>query len=896
MSHLRSEKHFTFSVVMPVYNKEEYLEEAFESLERQTIGFEANIQVILINDGSTDSSPEICESICSRYPENVFYINQDNAGVSRARNEGLAHATGDFITFFDSDDIWDLNAFEVAFEFFAEHKGETDVLAIRLVHFGDITSRHVLDYKYEGISGVVDLNKHPEFVQSMIGNCFFEKASLAGLQFREDIHCAEDTLFVNEVFLEKCTCGVSADSTYRYRKIKSANTASMSRDKLRYKENNDACMLLYGASKRKLGYIAHFVSFVGLYELCWQVLAKCDGGFTEAERKQWHSIVSEILDPVNDEDICSAPWLTIAKRLCLLELKHGDGFLKSIPWDASGKWIVDGACLLSLKKFPCIVLNSMRVRGDQLVVHGVTRVTFFDEEASLRVRIGKTDRISLDLTPSPSDDQVLITGETALRAYRFSFSLPLRDVLERTVSIVWERGEGQRIALPIRCTLYGGIPINKSYSAQDEVVIQRPKVSKIKVRKRSLKTHASSEYTLIKRICSSSELGFWDKTRIVGLRVAAKLYQVFKRKPIWIFIDREYKAGDSAEALYDYARRQPSVRDVDLSFLQKKTSADYRRLKSKGSVLRPGSLRFHVKFLSAQKVLSGHHDSMVTNPFGAQGRYFADMYLFDFYNLSHGTLQGDLSAQLNRHVRPIHRFFVSSEMERDALLGDSYGYSEEEVCLSGMCRYDVYDKEKTCKKIIFMPTWRASLAGAIIPGTRERELIPDFEESDYCRAYNALINDERLLSMMRDAGYTGEFYVHPNYEKQAACFHGNDVIKVSESSADYNRALSEGALLVTDYSGISFDFAYMRKPVLYYHFDNLFNGEHSYKENYFNYDDQGFGPVCCDQSEIVTAIGDFLEQGAEMAPQFRRRADAFFAFNDRSNCERVFDVIMSESR
>lgn len=879
---------------MPVYNKEDYLEEAFESLEKQTVGFEEHIHLVLINDGSTDSSASICEAIHARYPNNVLYIDQANSGVSKARNKGLEYASGEYVTFFDADDIWDLNAFEVAKEFFSEHQEETDVLAIRLAHFGDVTSRHVLDYKYEGFSGVADLEMHPDFVQSMIGNCFFKGSALKDRRFREDIHCAEDTLFVNEIFLEKRTCGISSASTYHYRKIKSANTASMSKDKSRYEENNDVCMILYEESKNRMGYIPHFVAYVGLYELCWQVLTKCNGEFTGPERERWHSMVSKILEPVSDVDICSAPWLNLAKRLCLLKLKHGDGFLKEILWDKAGKWIVGGECLLSLKKFPCIVVNSMRVHGDCLVFHGVTRVTFFDEGADLRVRVGKTERVGLDLVPFSSADHVLITGERALKAYRFSFSLPLQDVIGHTISFIWLKGDNSQIALPIRFTLYGGIPINKSYSVQDGVIVRRPKLAKLKVERKTLRAHASSEYGLLQRIFSSSELTLKDKVRIFGLRASAKIYQLFKRKPIWIFIDREYKAGDSAEALYDYVLQQPLSRDADLNFLLKKTSADYPRLKSKGRVLRPGSFCFHVKFLSAKKVFSGHHDALVTNPFGPQGKYLADLYLFDFYNLSHGTLQGDLSAQLNRHARPIHRFFVSSEMERRALLGNSYGYSEDEVRLSGMCRYDVYDKEKTCKKIIFMPTWRASLAGKIIPGTRERELIPGFEASEYCRVYNELINDETLLAMMREAGYTGEFYVHPNYEKQAPSFRGNDVITVSESSADYNQALSEGALLVTDYSGISFDFAYMRKPVLYYQFDDLFNGKHSYQENYFSYDSQGFGPICRERSELVAAIGDLLRKGCEMDRQFRERADAFFAYDDRENCRRVFDVVVND--
>lgn len=894
MSNSCPEKRFAFSVVMPVYNKEEYLREAFESIEGQTIGFEDNVQVVLINDGSTDSSAEICERFAKKHPSNVVYINQDNKGVSAARNCGLRHTKGDYVTFFDADDIWDATVFEKARDFFSEHGGETDILAVRLVQFGDISTDHPLDYKYEKTC-VVDLNEHPDYVQPMIGNCIFSSEAVRDRAFDESLRYAEDTLFVNDLLLDKCTCGILADATYHYRKVRAANTASLNVTKARYENNNSVYLSLYNLSKERYGLVPPFIAYAALYELCWQIFVKCEDSFSEDDRRIWHETVSVLLSEITDNEICAAPWLTVAKRLCLLELKHGNVFLESIPWSKSGKWFADdGTMLLSLRKLPCIVVNSLRVRGDRLVIHGMVRSYLFGEGASLRIKVGGTDRGELGLSPFPSSDQVLITGERVLKTSRFSLSLPLQEVTGRSISIAWKMSEMRELALPIRSTLYGGLPMSKSYSVQDGVIVKRPKLAKLTVGKRTLKAHLASERRLLKSIFSSKKLSFWEKMRIAGLRASAKIYQYFKRRPIWIFIDREYKAGDSAEALYSYVLKQPIAQKVDLNFLLKKSSDDYGRLRSESTVLRPGSFRFHLKFLSAQKVFSGHHDALVTNPFGDEGRYFADMYLYDFYNLSHGTLQGDLSAQLNRHVRPIHRFFVSSEMERKALLGASYGYSEEEIRLSGMCRYDAYDKEKTCKKIIFMPTWRASLAGAIIPGTRERELISGFEESDYCRAYNSLINDERLLTAMRDAGYTGEFYVHPNYEKQVSCFHGNDIISVSDSSADYNQALSEGALLVTDYSGIAFDFAYMRKPIVYYQFDNLFDGQHSYQDSYFSYEEQGFGLVCSGQNELVSAIGDLLGSECAMSPQYQERADGFFAFSDRRNCERVLDVVLDE--
>lgn len=893
MSKVQSDKQFKFSVVMPVYNKEEYLEEAFQSLVNQTIGFEGNIQVILINDGSVDSSADICETFAQKYPMNVVYINQENKGVSSARNRGLQQIAGDYVSFFDADDIWDLDVFEKADAFFQTHSGEVDVLSVRLVQFGDITTVHPLDYKYEKTC-VVDLEERPDFIQPMIGNCIFTSDSVRGRMFDENLHFAEDTLFVNDILLEKRSCGILADAEYHYRKMRAANTASLSVKKQRYESNNSVYLSLYRMSKERYGAVCRFITILALYELCWQIFVKCEDDFTESDRLAWHEAVFELLSEINAEDIWTASWLSMDKRVCLLKLKYGEKYLQCTPWDESGNWMQGESCLFSLKKFPCIVINGMKVRGDRLVLNGVTRVTYFDENADLRVRLGDEDCVSLELAPFPPFDQTLITGEVFLKAYRFSFSLPLQDTIGQAITIVWQAGNGMGVSLPIRFTLYGGAPIGKSYSVQGDVVIRHPKQNTIKVVRKTLRAHASSEYRLLRSIFASPKLSRRDKMRISALRLTAKAYQQLKRKPIWIFIDREYKAGDSAEALYSYACKQPLAEKVDLCFLQKKSSLDYPRLKSLGTVLKPGSLRYRIKFLSAQKIFSGHHDALVTNPFGNEGNYFADMYLYDFYNLSHGTLQGDLSAQLNRHVRPIHRFFVSTEMERRALLDDSYGYTEEEIRLDGMCRYDVYDKSKTCKKLLFMPTWRASLAGKIIPGTREREYVDGFEDSDYCRAYNDLINDERLLDLMRQAGYTGEFYVHPNYEKQADCFHGNDVITVSASSANYNNALSEGALLITDYSGISFDFAYMRKPVLYYHFDNLFDGGHSYKDNYFSYEEEGFGPVCGEQNELIEAIGELLVNDCEMAPIYRERADSFFAFSDKNNCERVFNEIVSE--
>lgn len=97
---------FKFSVIIPVYNVENYLEETIQSVIHQTIGFKKNIQIILVNDGSPDDSGKICEKYQREYPDNIVYVEQKNAGVSAARNNGLKYAEGEIINFLDSDDKW----------------------------------------------------------------------------------------------------------------------------------------------------------------------------------------------------------------------------------------------------------------------------------------------------------------------------------------------------------------------------------------------------------------------------------------------------------------------------------------------------------------------------------------------------------------------------------------------------------------------------------------------------------------------------------------------------------------------------------------------------------------------------------------------------------------------
>lgn len=128
----RETKHFKVSVIVPVYNVEKYLEKCLDSLVKQTLD---EIEIIVVNDGSTDHSQGIIERFAQLYPEKVFGYVKTNGGLGDARNFGIDHAHGDYIGFVDSDDWVDGKMFQLMYDMAVEeHK---DVVMCDLITIND---------------------------------------------------------------------------------------------------------------------------------------------------------------------------------------------------------------------------------------------------------------------------------------------------------------------------------------------------------------------------------------------------------------------------------------------------------------------------------------------------------------------------------------------------------------------------------------------------------------------------------------------------------------------------------------------------------------------------------------------------------------------------------------
>ena len=202
------------SVIVPVYNVEAYLERCVESILQQTY---AHFELILINDGSTDSSGQICDRLASQY-ENIKVYHIENAGVSNARNMGIQLATGSWVTFIDSDDF-------VTQDYLATLASAVEGLNVGFViaPLHHIKNGIVTDIPPH--SGKTELWSTEETMKELLMTTrtsffpvakLFKRNLLADEKFNTNYHLAEDALFLTELLLKTRCSSVFIDKPVYY--------------------------------------------------------------------------------------------------------------------------------------------------------------------------------------------------------------------------------------------------------------------------------------------------------------------------------------------------------------------------------------------------------------------------------------------------------------------------------------------------------------------------------------------------------------------------------------------------------------------------------------------------------------------------------------------------------
>lgn len=372
------------------------------------------------------------------------------------------------------------------------------------------------------------------------------------------------------------------------------------------------------------------------------------------------------------------------------------------------------------------------------------------------------------------------------------------------------------------------------------------------------------------------------------LRSLSRFFIVQKKfKNAWLVTDNDIKADDNGEHFYRYLMKsQPQTLAY---FLINKNTVEWQRLKREGFKLIPfGGLRHRLALLSCRYLISSHANPAIVN--FLPKKHFADLMTYDFIFLQHGVTKDDQSEWLNS--RDIRLLVTAAVPEYKDISGDGrYKYTDREVMLTGFPRHDsLVNAAPSDKLILIMPTWRKSLSGSLMKKSSKREKNPLFKESLFCKHWTALISSPRLKDYCDLHGYKIAFFPHPNIMDYMEDMHLPDYIEsYSNGDSSIQELFQRAAMIVTDFSSVAFELAYMHKPAVYFQFDiDEFFAEHSYTRGYYDYEADGFGPVCYSEESAIEEIGKLLTNDCVPPVEYLNRMDNFFPYRDGKCSERTY--------
>ena len=877
---------YKFSVIIPVYNTEQYIAETIESVINQDIGFKKNIQIILVNDGSNDNSKEICLEYQKKYPDNIKYIEQKNAGVSAARNNGMQYIEGKYTNFLDSDDKWNLDAFSKVYKFFEKNYDKINFASCRQKFFEAREDFHMLDYKFEK-TGIIDAMKEYSNLQLHITATFVKSEILKNKKYLFDtrLKYTEDSKFITQILLDSnLKYGVIREAIHNYRRRASENSAVQKKSKSVswYMETPKYSYYeIMNISKEKFGQVIPYVQFYIMYDMQWRLKEDIHSVLSEEQIKKYKEMVIDLLKNIEDYIIVEQRNLTSEYKVCALSLKYGRNIAEELQLVDNMLYFND-LPIFKIKKKSLFNLKLIDIINNTMEIEGEINTFIPVQNYNIYALLNNGETYNLQYLPDETNNRKLF-GEVFLKNRRFKISIHIsKDVKKINFMINYKNNENNIRKLSISLGKFTRLEKN-SYKVQGDFIIKCSK-NRVLLIKKNRKTLFRAEVKTLKELLKKCEF------KIIFYRL---LYRIARRKingPIWIISDRVKRAGDSGEVLFKYLVE--NEKNANIYFTISKDCEDYDKMKKYGKVLKYDSIKYKLYFLLADLIISSQANDWVINAFGKKEKYIYDLCKFKFVFLQHGITKDDLSSWLKKYSKNIAVFITSAKREYESIINGNYMYTEKEVKLTGFPRYDILNN-KPNNKILFMPTWRKSLEGKGTVGNTEYEYNEEFKNSEYCKFYNKLINDEKILQAIKNNGYTAEFFVHPSFEKQYKDFKGNDLVNIHIGEINYNKEFSEGNLLITDYSSVAFDFAYLKKPVAYLQFDKEeFFSTHLYEKGYYDYDKDGFGPVCYSYEESVENIVNIINSKCKEEEKYEKRVNDFFEYTDKDNCKRVHEELL----
>lgn len=360
-----------------------------------------------------------------------------------------------------------------------------------------------------------------------------------------------------------------------------------------------------------------------------------------------------------------------------------------------------------------------------------------------------------------------------------------------------------------------------------------------------------------------------------------KAFLAIRKKPLWLICEDGNTARDNGYYFYKYMLKEHP--EVNCKYVIRKSSDAYKKIIKLGrKPIQTSSFAHYVSYLAAKWNISNHKKGNPNQPL-----FYVLHVNFNLINnrvfLQHGITYN--KSEWLFYNKTKFRYFICGAKREYDFVKNNFGYPEDNVVFTGFARFDtLVDNSRDKKQILIMPTWRNWLG-------RETNVFykkENFKKTKYYNQWNGLLINKNFIKYIEENKIKVLFYPHQWMQKFIDDFEiKSKNIHLVQTDLDIQKALRDSYLMITDYSSVYMDFAYMTKPIIYFQFDEAEFRRRQLKKGYFDCVKEGFGPVITSATHILDAIIECRDE----KNRYEERCKNFFQIRDKHNCERIYKIL-----
>lgn len=868
---------YKVSIIVPIFNTEKYLRGCIDSLLTQTMDLKF-IEILLIDDGSTDKSLEICEEY-SKYFESIKVYTQENSGCSAARNLGIKKAKGKYIMYLDSDDSLAPETLKCVTDFFDKHYDEVDLVCYYdQAYKEDKPLPPHMRYKYLTKTGVYDLTTTIFATQVRLNICVknqFEN----NLYFDNSMNYQEDQKYCCQILKDKMKLGYCKEGKYHYNRNETSIVGTQTYAYYMFEQSTKYFEDLFS----EFDVVPAYFQALYIHDISWKLTQHCLFPYHYQGQEFQNAInrIIRLLRRIDVKTIMNHPSVDYFHKFYFLQLRNKKEItLIAEPHDLN---LVCGTKNIYKTKSVEIIVSKFRVYGEAFSILAYIKspiYNFIDDlpEVYAKIQTDEGEQIMLmDLVLS--SDSYYKAREITNRFWSFFFEGSLNGV--KSISF-FVKIDG--IIYDTHYYFMPRTPFNQSIKRKEFIQnkIHVEVIGNVFYFTKKSKEFLDEINEKLDQISGESSVS-----------IRRKMARALSKKRIWLYYDCKGVAYDNGyyQFCHDIKKNDGIERyyilNNEISFVEAYFSENLKKY-----VVQFGSEQHKRLLIACEKIITAFIEETNIYPFTVgEKKFYTDLFHFEVIYLQHGILHAHLPWKYTPERSEIDKIIVSSYFEKENFQ-QVYHFREKDILPFGMPRFQYMKKTvKSTKRILLAPSWRQYLIGE---NKSTGEWIPTktrFLKSNFYLKIQEFLNHSKLHKMLEENDLYLDFKLHPIFKIYQDCF---ELISHRIVFADDTVKDEEYAIFVTDFSSFVFDFAYLEKPIVYFvpDYEEFLSGMNQYRELDLPFD-KAFGKLVLDVDAAVDELERIINRGMKVEEKFRERMKKFY-IPMTENSEKIYQYLIGQ--